>query len=87
MSDSPGFNAGGLVPGPHDGPRVWARGVCPLDGYHLIEVEPDRFGDGGWEHVIPAAEIPRMSEAQARIAEAHAFEASAEAEQIIRGGL
>lgn len=94
MSDSPDFNAGGLIPGPYDGPRVWARGVCPLDGYHLIETEPfgvavdgERVDLGGnWEHVIPPEEIPRMADAQARIAKAHGFEASAAAEQITRGG-
>lgn len=83
MSEHPG----GLIPG--DGPTCWARGTCPLDGYQLIETEPDDTFQGGWEHVIPAAELKTEATqmaARRRIAEAHAPEAVAEAEQITRRG-
>lgn len=85
------YNAGGFLPGSSDF-TVRAYGRCPLDGYHLIETDPITVQvdgepvtvDGGWEHVIPASEIPAWSEALRRIADAHGFEASAEAEQILR---
>ncbi|MFD0856806.1 hypothetical protein ACFQ07_31530, partial [Actinomadura adrarensis] len=69
-----------------DGPRIWARGACPLDGYQLIESEPDRpHEERGWEHVIPPGEIATgMAAALRRIAEAHGFEVTAAAEQILR---
>lgn len=62
----------------------YAQGACPLDGYQLIETDPGPYGDGTWEHVIPCAEIPAMGQALARIAEAHGFEATAAAEEILR---
>jgi hypothetical protein len=86
------FNPGGILPPGPENFTVRAHGRCPLDGYHLIESdeitvqidgEPVTV-DGGWEHVIPASEIPTMGEALRRIADAHGFEASAEAEQILR---
>jgi hypothetical protein len=88
----PDYDAGGFIPGPDD-VRVQAHGRCPLDGYHLVETDPVTVWvdgvpvevEGGWEHVIPASEIPSMGEALRRIAEAHAFEVSAAAEAIARG--
>ena len=85
------YNAGGFLPG-SDSFTVRAHGRCPLDGYQLIETDPITVQidgepvtvDGGWEHVIPASEIPTMGEALRRIADAHGFEASEEAEQILR---
>ncbi|MFG2001706.1 hypothetical protein ACGFNU_21400 [Spirillospora sp. NPDC048911] len=84
------FDAGGILPGQYDF-SVRTRGRCPLDGYQLIETDPVTVQidgkpvevDGGWEHVIPAAEIPTMTEALRKIADTHGFEASAEAEQIL----
>lgn len=85
------YNDGGLIPGPHDF-TIWSRGPCPLDGYLLIETEPTTVEidgeikevEGGWEHVIPPSEIPTISEALRKIAEAHQFETTAEAEAITR---
>lgn len=89
MSD---FDAGGILPPGPENFGIRAHGRCPLDGYPLIESDPITVQidgepvtvDGGWEHVIPAAEIPAWDEALRRIADAHGFEASAEAEQILR---
>lgn len=86
------FNAGGILPPGPENFTVRAQGRCPLDGYHLIETDPITVRidgesvtvEGGWEHVIPAVEIPTMGEALRRIADAHGFEASAEAERICR---
>lgn len=86
------YDAGGIIPGPADF-TARARGSCPLDGYHLVETDPVTVwvdgvpveAEGGWEHVVPASEIPSMGEALRRIAEAHAFEVSAAAEAIARG--
>lgn len=79
------YNEGGLLPGPYDGIRIWTRGVCPLDGYQFIETEPDPPAtEPIWEHVIPPTEIPAMVEVLARIADAHGFEVTAGAEEILR---
>jgi hypothetical protein len=82
------FDNGGVIPGPPTHARY--HGVCPLDGYALVELEestvtvdgePVRL-EGGWDHVIPPSELHNMSRAQQKIAAAHAFEAVAAAEQI-----
>jgi hypothetical protein len=79
------YNAGGIVRGP-SGVRVTDQGVCPLDGYPIMHFKSDHdFIEGGWEHIIPAAEIRNAPAVLQRIAEAHAFEAVAAAEQITKG--
>lgn len=73
------YDAGGNLPGP--GVRAWSRGPCPLDGYLLVEIEPcPPLEEGGWEHVVPAAEAGDMAAARRRIAEAHATERPSEEE-------
>lgn len=72
------YDKGGFIPG-HE-TAFTALGRCPLDGYALIVGE-----NGEPEHVIPAAEIGRMPEAQRRIAAAHGSEVISEAEAITRG--
>lgn len=80
----PDFSTGGMLNGP-TGIRAFHQGICPLDGYPLVRFESDHdFIPGGWEHIIPAAEARNGMAALQRIAEAHAFEAVAAAEQITR---
>lgn len=59
------FNAGGVLPGPSS-LTVTSRGVCPLDGYPLVEL------DGTQDHVIP---VRSYAAAMALIAAAHDAEA------------
>lgn len=78
------YSPGGIVGG---GEPVQARsqGLCPLDGYPLVEFLDHPLVPGGWEHIIPANEINNRAVVLGRIAEAHAFETVAAAEQTSFG--
>jgi hypothetical protein len=84
------FDAGGVLPPAISDCRVHGR--CPLDGYHLVEFDEVTVYvdgapvnvEGGWEHVLPFRSPEEFAVARLRIAEAHAFEVLAAAEQITR---